>query len=94
MPGCDLPVTSRGDVKKMTAENPIYDLLIETLQTRKVSDFHMHADRPVHVRESGEITALNFVATNDLLGDLLRRELGEEGFEAFEKSGDVDFAIQ
>ena len=54
----------------MTAENPIYDLLIDTLQTRKVSDFHMHADRPVHVRESGEIIPLNFVATNDLLADL------------------------
>ena len=79
---------------KMTAENPIYDLLIDTLQTRKVSDFHMHADRPVHVRESGDIIPLNFVATNDLLGDLLRRELGDEAFEAFEISGDVDFAIQ
>ena len=78
----------------MTAENPIYDLLIDTLQTRKVSDFHMHADRPVHVRESGEIIPLNFVATNDLLADLLRRELGDEEFEKFDQTGDVDFAIQ
>jgi len=78
----------------MTADNPIYDVLIDTLKTRKVSDFHMHADRPIHVRESGEITPLNFVATNDLLEDLLRRELGDEGFEAFDASGDVDFAIQ
>ena len=73
----------------MTSENPIYDLLIDTLQTRKVSDFHMHADRPIHVRESGEITPLNFVATNELLGDLLRRELGDEEFEKFDQSGDV-----
>jgi len=78
----------------MTAENPIYDMLIDTLKTRKVSDFHMHADRPVHVRESGEITPLNFIATNDILGDLLRRELGDEAFENFEATGDVDFAIQ
>jgi len=78
----------------MTAENPIYDMLIDTLKTRKVSDFHMHADRPVHVRESGEITPLNFIATNDILGDLLRRELGDEAFENFETTGDVDFAIQ
>ena len=78
----------------MTAENPIYDVLIDTLKTRKVSDFHMHGGRPIHVRDSGEITPLNFVATNALLEDLLRRELGDEGFEAFDDSGDVDFAIQ
>ena len=78
----------------MTAENPIYDLLIDTLRTRKVSDFHIHADQPIHVRESGEIIPLNFIATNELLEDLLRRELGDEGFEAFDESGDVDFAIQ
>ena len=78
----------------MTAENPIYDVLIDTLKTRKVSDFHMHGERPIHVRESGEIIPLNFVATNELLEDLLRRELGDEGFEAFDESGDVDFAIQ
>ena len=78
----------------MTAENPIYDLLIDTLRTRKVSDFHIHADQPIHVRESGEITPLNFVATNEMMGDLMRRELGDEAFEAFDAGGDVDFAIQ
>ena len=78
----------------MTNDNPIYDFLINTLKSAKVSDFHMHADRPVHVRESGDIKSVNFIATNDLLADLFRRELGDEAFEAFEKSGDVDFAIQ
>lgn len=78
----------------MTVENPIYDLLIDTLRTRKVSDFHLHAGQPVNVRESGEITPLSFVATNDMMADLMRHELGEEAFADFEASGDVDFAIQ
>ena len=73
---------------------PIYDLLIDTLSTRKVSDFHLHAERPVNVRESGEIKALDFVTPNEMLGDLMRRELGDEAFEEFDQSGDVDFAIQ
>ena len=51
----------------MTNDNPIYDFLINTLKSAKVSDFHMHADRPVHVRESGDIKSVNFIATNDLL---------------------------
>ncbi len=78
----------------MDGQNPIYDLLIDTLSTRKVSDFHLHAERPVNVRESGEIKALDFVTPNEMLGDLMRRELGDEAFEEFDQSGDVDFAIQ
>ena len=75
-------------------ENPIYKMLIETVQTRRVSDFHIHADRPVSIRESGEIVQLDLVTPNDMIGDLMRHELGDEAFEAFDKSGDVDFAIQ
>ena len=75
-------------------ENPIYKMLIETVQTRRVSDFHIHADRPVSIRESGEIVQLDLVTPNDMIADLMRNELGDEAFEAFEKSGDVDFAIQ
>jgi twitching motility protein PilT len=78
----------------MAAENPIYDILMDTLRTRKVSDFHLHAGQQIQVREHGEITPLNFAATNDMMADLMRRELGDEAFEAFEDSGDVDFAIQ
>ena len=74
--------------------NPIYGVLINTVNTRKVSDFHMHANQKIQVREAGEISPLDFVATNDMLEDLLRGELGEEAFAKFEKTGDVDFAIQ
>ena len=75
-------------------ENPIYKMLIETVQTRRVSDFHIHAGRPVSIRESGEIVQLDLVTPHDMIGDLMRQELGDEAFEAFDKSGDVDFAIQ
>ena len=75
-------------------ENPIYKMLIETVQTRRVSDFHIHANKPVSIRESGEIVQLDLVTPQDMIADLLRTELGDEAFEAFEKSGDVDFAIQ
>lgn len=78
----------------MEDKNPIYDLLIHTVNTRKVSDFHLHADRPVQIRESGDIVPLDFVTPNDMLADIMRRELGDEAFEEFEAKGDVDFAIQ
>ena len=78
----------------MLEKNPIYDLLIHIVNTRKVSDFHLHADRNVQIRESGEIVPIDFVTTNDMLADLMRRELGDEAFDEFDKSGDVDFAIQ
>ena len=77
-----------------SSPNPIYGVLINTVNTRKVSDFHMHANQKIQVREAGEISPLDFVATNDMLEDLLRGELGEEAFAKFEKTGDVDFAIQ
>jgi twitching motility protein PilT len=78
----------------VNAINPIYDVLIDNVQKRKVSDFHIHADRPIHVRESGEITALDFVATQDMVADLIKNELGAADFAEFQKSGDADFAIQ
>ena len=78
----------------VNAINPIYDVLIDVLQTRKVSDFHMHADRAIHVRDSGEISALDFVVTGEMLADMIKTELGEIEFARFQETGDVDFAIQ
>ncbi len=75
-------------------ENPIYKMLLETVRTRRVSDFHIHGEKPVHIRESGEIVALDLIATNEMIADLMRHELGDEAFEAFDSYGDVDFAIQ
>lgn len=77
-----------------SSSNPIYGILINTVNTRKVSDFHMHANQKIQVRESGDIAPIDFVTTNEMLEDLLRGELGDEAFAQFEKTGDVDFAIQ
>lgn len=77
-----------------SSPNPIYGILMNTVNTRKVSDFHMHANQKIQVREAGEISPLDFVATNDMLEDLLHGELGDEAFAKFEMTGDVDFAIQ
>ena len=41
----------------------------------------------------GEITPLNFVATNEMMGDLSAARV-DVMFEAFDAGGDVDFAIQ
>ncbi|MGC6440271.1 MAG: type IV pilus twitching motility protein PilT, partial [Candidatus Puniceispirillaceae bacterium] len=75
-------------------DNPIYDMLIETVRTRNVSDFHIHGERPVYIRESGDIVPLELVTTNAMIEDIMRRELGDEAFEEFDAKGDVDFAIQ
>ncbi|WP_438997257.1 type IV pilus twitching motility protein PilT [Candidatus Puniceispirillum sp.] len=77
-----------------SSSNPIYGILINTVNTRKVSDFHIHANQKIQVRESGDIAPIDFVATNEMLEDLLRGELGDAAFAQFEKTGDVDFAIQ
>lgn len=78
----------------MEQTNPIYEMLMQIVNTRKVSDFHLHAGRPAQIRESGDIVPIDFVVTNEMLADLMRTELGDEAFEAFDASGDVDFAIQ
>jgi twitching motility protein PilT len=74
--------------------NPIYEVLIRTLARRKVSDFHLHAGQKAKIRESGDLQALDFAITNEMLEDFLRTELGEEGYAAFAASGDVDFAVE
>ena len=37
---------------------------------------------------------IDLVTPNDMIADLMRQELGDEAFQAFDESGDVDFAIQ
>ena len=64
-------------------DNPIYKMLIETVQTRRVSDFHIHADKPVSIRESGEIVPIELVTPNDMIADLMRQELGGRSLSGF-----------
>lgn len=75
-------------------ENPIYKILLDIAGARPVSDFHIQSDRPIHIRQSGEIIALEMIASNEAIADLIRQEIGDAGFKAFDECGDVDFAMQ
>lgn len=76
-------------------ENPIYDYLMEIVNNEKVSDFHLHAGKPLAFRGDGEIKIReNMFITGDDLRDFFIQELGEEEFNNFDEYGDVDFAVQ
>lgn len=80
--------------ESVNAINPIYDVLIHTLRDHKVSDFHVHAGRPVQIRETGDLHALDFIATNAMIANLIKTTIGDADFAKFEESGDVDFALE
>ena len=76
-------------------ENPIYEYLMDIVNNEKVSDFHLHADKPLAFRGDGEIkTRDNMLITHEDLRDFFIQELGQEEFEKFDAHGDVDFAVQ
>ncbi|MCE2518102.1 MAG: PilT/PilU family type 4a pilus ATPase [Alphaproteobacteria bacterium] len=76
-------------------ENPIYEYLMDIVRNEKVSDFHLHGNKPLAYRGDGEIKSKdNIIITHEDLEDFFRRELGDEEFEAFSEYGDVDFAVQ
>ena len=76
-------------------DNPIYEFLMDVVRNEKVSDFHIHGGQPLAFRGDGEIKIRdNIIITNEDLEDFFLRELGEEEFQLFEQSGDVDFAVQ
>lgn len=74
-------------------ETVIDEYLIKIIQMERVSDFHLQSGMPVAYRVDGAIlTAESMIASHDMLADFFIRALGEEGFAAFDASGDVDFA--
>ena len=76
-------------------QNPIYEYLMDIVRNEKVSDFHLHADKPLAYRGDGEIKQKdNIIISNSELEDFFRGELGEEDFNHFAAHGDVDFAVQ
>ena len=76
-------------------ENPIYGYLLDIVRNEKVSDFHLHSNKPLAYRGDGEIKKKdNIIITDDDMEDFFRRELGDEEFENFADYGDVDFAVQ
>ena len=76
-------------------ENPIYGYLLDIVRNEKVSDFHLHSNKPLAYRGDGEIKKKdNMIISDDDLQDFFRQELGDEEFENFADYGDVDFAVQ
>ena len=76
-------------------ENPIYGYLLDIVRNEKVSDFHIHSNKPLAYRGDGEIKKKdNLIITDEDLQDFFRRELGDEEFENFAEYGDIDFAVQ
>ena len=76
-------------------ENPIYGYLLDIVRNEKVSDFHIHSNKPLAYRGDGEIKKKdNLIITDDDLQDFFRQELGDEEFENFAEYGDIDFAVQ
>ena len=76
-------------------ENPIYGYLLDIVRNEKVSDFHIHSNKPLAYRGDGEIKKKdNLIITDEDLQDFFRRELGDDEFENFAEYGDIDFAVQ
>ncbi len=76
-------------------ENPIYGYLLDIVRNEKVSDFHIHSNKPLAYRGDGEIKRKdNLIISDEDLQDFLRQELGDEEFENFAEYGDIDFAVQ
>ena len=76
-------------------ENPIYGYLLDIVRNEKVSDFHLHSNKPLAYRGDGEIKKKdNLIISDDDLQDFFRQELGDEEFENFADYGDIDFAVQ
>ena len=76
-------------------ENPIYGYLLDIVRNEKVSDFHLHSNKPLAYRGDGEIKKKeNLIISDEDLQDFFRQELGDEEFENFADHGDIDFAVQ
>ena len=76
-------------------ENPIYGYLLDIVRNEKVSDFHIHSNKPLAYRGDGEIKKKdNLIISDEDLQDFFRQELGDEEFENFAEYGDIDFAVQ
>ena len=75
-------------------DNQIYTYLQAVLGKYRVSDFHLHAGRPVSVRVNGVIQHFeDMLVTQEDLEQLLLKELDNDSHHQFLKKGDVDFAF-
>jgi len=76
-------------------DNPIYTHITELLNNHRISDFHIHANRPVIARISGELRTFDDlkISQDDIEG-FLEAELTAELHDQFLATHDVDFAYQ
>lgn len=74
--------------------NPIYNYLPELLSQHRISDFHLHAGRPITARIHGELQHFeDKLVSEENLNDLFKKELPEDWYQKFVKTGDIDFAF-
>lgn len=74
--------------------NPIYNYLPELLSQHRISDFHLHAGRPITARIHGELQHFeDKLVSEENLNDLFKKELPEDWYQKFIKTGDIDFAF-
>ena len=71
----------------------MWDYLIQTIQTRNISDIHIHADEQVALRELGDVVMDDKIFSNDDIKNFLKKELSDSDFLFFLENKDFDFAI-
>lgn len=78
----------------MSDSNPLYSYIYDTLQAERVSDFHLHAGKPLTCRVHGELkTYEDKMITEDDLQDLITSEVPEDWYQKFREHKDLDFAF-
>jgi twitching motility protein PilT len=74
--------------------NPLYTFLTQLLSQFKISDFHLHANRPLTARIHGELKNFDEMFVEEsYLDTLLKDELPADWYERFNEKGDIDFAF-
>ena len=74
--------------------NPLYTFLTQLLSQYKISDFHLHANRPLTARIHGELKNFDEMFVEEsYLDTLLKDELPADWYERFNEKGDIDFAF-
>jgi twitching motility protein PilT len=75
-------------------DNQLYAYLQAVLAKYRVSDFHLHAGRPLSVRVNGVIQHFeDMTVSQEDLEHLLLKELDNDSHHKFLEKGDVDFAF-
>ncbi len=76
-----------------TQQRPYIDQFFDVLVEAGASDLHVAEGEPPKIRVSGELTEIREeVLTREEMAYMLSEICGEDRWERFEKSGDLDFA--